>query len=348
MAVKQFSGEFGSVCGLGGGKVVRYMVCADPDLVVIGDANVDVVARISKYPSAGACAFGSEAGKFPGGSGVNVAVAAARMGLEVVLVTALGNDQHGDLVADLLRSEGVGTQFVKRVPKPTGSVFVAVDGSGKPTFFAMRVGCADWELTSADIHVEIIQRSRAVYVTGVVVSEAKVTKQSAQSASRAIVVAKAAGVPTFFDPNIRAEDWELPSEVLESLGDFADSVDFYLPNEAEYTMIGRKGLRPNGKATVVKAGERGCKVITCEGEVEIPAVPATSVDTTGAGDSFDAGFIVGVLETGNPVSAARVASAVAAITVSRVGTTSAFPTKNELSASWSQLIGGDTAEVHYP
>lgn len=305
------------------------------DLVVVGDANEDLYARVDAHPQEGCCTFGTQVGQMIGGSGFNVAVAAARLGLKTALVTAVGEDRAGDAVIQSLEKEGVDAGHVRRVHQPTGSVWVMVEATGERTFVSMRIDCADWQLRAGDLPNGLLERAGAVFVSGVLAVEAKRVKAGAGLALDALRRAREQGVRTFFDPNVRADDWNLPKEAANVLAELAGESQYYLPGEQEHetvaVILGTGG--PCGSAaSVIKAGGRGCTVWENGRPFPVPARPAQVLDTTGAGDSFDAGFIVGILKGMNARSAAEYATAVASITVSRIGTISAFPSRREVDA----------------
>ncbi|HON42140.1 MAG TPA: sugar kinase [Bacillota bacterium] len=301
------------------------------DLVVIGDSNTDIYARVSSYPAAGGCTFGERLESLPGGTAVNTAVAAARLGLRVAIATVVGHDAEGQAILDLLQSEGVDARFAARVPQPTGCVFVALGPGEEHTFFSLRVECADWQLRREHIPFEAIRESAALYVSGVSIAEAGIVKGSADSVLAALRIARDAGATTFLDPNLRLESPDVPIDIAQAMETCIRTVDYYMPNESEMEALALRCGQLHGRvATVVKQGSRGCTVISGSGRSQIAAKPVRAVDTTGAGDSFNAGFIAGILGGRPADGAGRLGAIVAGITVSRVGTISAFPTRSEV------------------
>lgn len=309
--------------------------CGKFDLIVIGDANVDQYVRVDGQPPVqGGVAFGVKEKEEVAGTGINTAVAAARLGLKVAIITAVGEDDHGKAVIEALKGESIDISGVKRVSRPTGNVLVMIDETGERTFWAFRIDCADWQLRSEYIPVNMIACSRALYVTGVVASEAKIIKPSAKVITSAVQAAKQNGVITFFDPNIRAKDWDIPENVVALLRQIAESVDYYLPNELEYKLIGfnkpEEGDFSKQRVIIIKEGSKGCLVLGPKGIARVPPKSTIVVDATGAGDAFNAGFITGILRGGDPVSAAELGSAVAALTISKVGTLNSFPKADDV------------------
>jgi sugar/nucleoside kinase (ribokinase family) len=303
------------------------------DLVALGDCNADVSACLTSYPLSGGCTFGERAGVLPGGTAVNTAIAAARLGLKVAVITAVGRDEYGKAIRKLLQSEGVETEFIKEADEPTGNVFIAIEPSGEHTFFCLRLHCADWQLEESDIPLDVVVRSRAVYASGVAVAEAGIVKPSAYAVMAALRHAREAGVLTFFDPNLRMDTPQITPEIARVMGACIRNTDFYLPNKSESDILvssdpdaPASGLR----GTVIKQGAHGCTVMGSSREKHIPAIHVQAADTTGAGDSFNAGFVAGFLSTGHIESAAKLGSIVAGITVSRVGTVSAFPRESDI------------------
>ncbi len=95
-------------------------------MLVVGSANADLVVTVDRRPTGGETGLGGDTEILPGGKGANTAVAAARLGAEVALLGAVGDDAHGRLLLDSLRESGVNTDLVRVVSRPTGLAFITV------------------------------------------------------------------------------------------------------------------------------------------------------------------------------------------------------------------------------
>ncbi|WP_278428592.1 carbohydrate kinase family protein [Caldanaerobacter subterraneus] len=314
------------------------------DLVVIGDSNIDILAYCDSYPVEGGSGFGKLEGTSVGGTAVNTAICASRLGLKVAIVTGLGKDEPGYKIFEILEKENIITQYIKRTDQPTGNVFTIVNKtSGERTFIALREQCADWQLRREDLSRELIHSTRAIFISGVGVTENKKIKPSLELISAAIEYAEERKIPIFFDPNLRIPDKSLPQEVITVLKDIISHSTYYLPNEIEHNIIFKEKVFEKMPVTIIKRGDKGVVGIVDDKKYEIPAFKVKVVDTSGAGDSFNAGFIAAFLHpecfdfAGKDIPAVNndreyeifkaliAGSAVAGYVVSKRGTLEAFP-----------------------
>jgi sugar/nucleoside kinase (ribokinase family) len=267
----------------------------DYDLVVVGDCNPDVlVAGDDVTP-----AFGQREKLVAtmslviGGSAAITAVAAARLGLRVALVAAVGADPPGEFMRDQLRREGVDVAAVLvRPAEPTGMTLALSAGPDRAILTA--VG-AIASLTAADVPAALLTGARHVHVSSYFLLEQSLGPGLAAVLSQA----KAAGVVTSLDTNWDpAERWG-DSRLRAAFGE----TDLLLPNEAEAlhlsgepTLAGAiQVLNGTASRLALKLGPRGA--LSVDGprrhHVQLPEVKA--VDATGAGDCFNAGLIAGLL-----------------------------------------------------
>ena len=152
--------------------------------------------------------------------------------------------------------------------------------------------------------------------------------------------ARAAGIPIFFDPNMRPQLWPSREVMIEEINKMAAKADYVLPGENEGLVfcgskdpafIGRFYLDLGAKTVIVKTGADGAETFTKEGSFKTPAYPPKEiVDTVGAGDGFAAGVISGVME-GLPLEkAVQRASAIGTIQIMHVSDNEGLPTREEL------------------
>src|ERR1700712_238428 len=102
-------------------------------VVVVGSVNLDLVARVARLPAAGDTVAATGYARVPGGKGANQALAARRLGADVALLAAVGDDEAAGEALALLRADGVDLAGVRTVPGPTGVALITVDDDGENT-----------------------------------------------------------------------------------------------------------------------------------------------------------------------------------------------------------------------
>jgi 2-dehydro-3-deoxygluconokinase len=272
-----------------------------------------------------------------GGDTSNAAVAAARLGVSVGYVTRLGLDEFGRSFLALWRAEGVDTSRVVVDPEAfTGVYFVAFEEDGAHDFTYYRQHSAASRLRAGDLDPDYIAGARIFHTSGITQA---ISDSSRAATQEAIAAARAKNVAISYDANIRPKLAPLSTlrETFESTVTLADIV--FVSDEDLRHLYGEVPLdRAVGailgrgpRLVVVKAGVRGCLVAGADGRRDaVPAFPVRPVDTTGAGDAFDAGFLVRWLEGGPPNEAAEFANAVAALTTSGLGAVGPLPTRSRV------------------
>jgi ribokinase len=271
---------------------------AAPKIEVVGSINLDLVARCERLPRPGETLTDATFGRIPGGKGANQALAAARLGAEVRLVGAVGEDPFADEALALLREGGVDLDAVPTVAEPTGVALIIVGADGENEIVvapganraaeAGELGDADAVLCQLEIPVA--------------------------------TVAAAGRQARFFCLNA-APAQALPAEVLAE-------VDLLVVNRYELESVG-----PYDGLTAVTRGSEGAVLL--EGGKEVTRAeppPVDAVDGTGAGDAFSACLLVSVLEGRPPEEALRRACAAGALAASRPGAQPSLPTADEVDA----------------
>jgi len=278
-------------------------------IAVVGDAALDVLARAGTLPAPGGDVRASIAIR-PGGAGANTAAWLAALGADPVLIARIGADTAGEQVRGHLAAAGVGTALVTDHVAPTATVVVLVDGAGQRAMLADR-GAAG-RLAPADIAVPA--GARHLHLSGYVLLD-----RSSRAAGRAaLAAARAAGLTTSVDPQAAA--------LLTDPAGFLDQVrgvDLLLPSAGELAALGGADAALAAvRAVAVTDGPRGAAWLDRAGKVEVPGRTTEVVDTTGAGDAFDAGVLVAW--TGGASPAEALAAGVAAGTRA-VGAAGAWP-----------------------
>ena len=297
----------------------------DLDLVVVGDCNPDVLVLGDDVTPA----FGQQeklvasVSLLIGGSAAITAVAAARLGLRVALVAAVGADPAGTFMLDQLGREGVDVgAVVIRDGTPTGMSVALSRGADRAILTAL--GAVD-SLTAADIPAAVLARARHVHVSSYFLLERSLGPGLAAVLATARAAGATTSLDTNWDPAGRWGDERLSAAIAQ--------VDVLLPNEAEALRLSRanslddavRTLVAVGPRLVVKLGERGalCADGAVRHRVRLPAV--TPVDATGAGDCFNAGLIAGLIAGLELPQAAALGCAAGALSTGAPGGTAGAP-----------------------
>jgi sugar/nucleoside kinase (ribokinase family) len=297
----------------------------DLDLVVIGDCNPDVLVLGGDVTPA----FGQQEKLVDqvsleiGGSAAITAVAAARLGLKVALIAAVGSDPAGTFMLDQLAREGVDVSAViVRDGTPTGMTVALSRGGDRAILTALG---AIASLTSADVRHDVLARARHVHVSSYFLLAESLGPGLAATLAAARAAGATTSLDTNWDPSGRWADGHLPATVAQA--------DLLLPNEAEALALSGASspeaaalaLAGAGPAVAVKLGERGVLCADQSGMYQVSLPPVTPVDTTGAGDCFNAGLIAGLVQ-GLPLpGAAALGCAVGALSTGALGGTAGAP-----------------------
>jgi sugar/nucleoside kinase (ribokinase family) len=295
------------------------------DLVVIGDCNPDVLVMGDDLTPA----FGQEEKLVAsmtlvvGGSASITAVAAARLGLRVALVAAIGDDAAGNFMLAELARAGVDSRgMAVRTQSPTGMTIALSRGDDRAILTAEG---AIGTLTSAEVPADLLSRARHVHVSSYFLLE----RSLGPGLAGLLAAVRAAGATTSLDTN-----WD-PAGTWGAtfFPDVLAQTDLLLPNEAEALRIAAAATLPDavasltkaGAATAVKLGARGA-LYAAGAERYLATPPRVSpVDATGAGDCFNAGLLAGLLRGSDPADALALGCAVGAASTQGIGGTGRSP-----------------------
>jgi sugar/nucleoside kinase (ribokinase family) len=313
------------------------------DLLVIGDCNPDVLVLGDDVTPA----FGQQEklvdsmALVVGGSGSITAVAAARLGLRVALVAAIGEDAAGNFMLTELARAGVDTGGIAvRAQVPTGMTVALSRGDDRAILTAE--GAID-TLTPADVPAQLLSQARHVHVSSYFLLE----RSLGPGLAALLAAARAAGASTSLDTN-----WD-PAGTwgADFFSDVLAQTDLLLPNEAEALRLGAAATLPEaiasltntGGAIAVKLGARGALYADGLHRHLATPPPMSPVDTTGAGDCFGAGLLAGLLRGLEPPDALALGCAAGAASTRGIGGTGSSP---ELAAA--QALARDVTVRRWP
>lgn len=294
-----------------------------PQVVTLGDINVDIIASIPRYPAPGGDGLAERVEVHSGGSAANTATVLAHFGVEVGVIGRVGRDAFAEQALARLAEAGVDLSCIQRDDEfITGLIFIPVTPDGERTMFSYRG--ANPRLDPALLDEKCIAQADVFHLSGY----ALLAKPQRSAARRAVEAAHRAGVAISLDAGLAA------ARVTEEVRALLPLVDLIFPNQAEAEhLTGSSDVREAVKVLLgygietvaLKLGERGC-VVGSGGEVfSVPTFAVEVQDTTGAGDSFDAGFILGRLWGLGVRESAILANALGALAASTVGAGDALP-----------------------
>ena len=326
-----------------------------PQVVTIGDINIDVIAHVPGYPQKGGEGLAEQGHIYCGGSAANTAIVLGRFGVDVGMIGRVGEDVLALLALAGLAEAGVGGRCIQRDPQTmTGIMLIAVTPDGDRTMFGCRGANVRTDPNLLD--ESYITQARIFHLSGY--SLLQVPQRDA--ALRALEVARQAGLTVTADLGLEAV-----MRVTDRVKAILPQVDILFPNQAEAEYLtGRQDIEEAIKCLLdygvgvvaLKLGKRGCAIGSAEwrpdGSLRLGSVQATgsprrpveggmftvpgfavpTVDTTGAGDSFDAGLILGRLEGWGWRESALLADALGALTASVEGAGTSLAERGEVRA----------------
>ena len=299
-------------------------------VAVLGIFVADLAFKAPRLPVLGETILGQGFKDGPGGKGSNQAIAAARAGADVRMITRIGRDTFGEMAQRAWAADGVNTSAVIIDDTlPTGAAFIFVSTETGNNAIIVESGAAA-NLSPADVAAaEAVIASAKVLVTQF--------EQPVKTAMAGLALARRHGVLTILnpapavpaDPAIYALcDYVTPNETE------AETITgLKVETEADALAAAQAFLAMGARNALITLGEKGAFLHGEAGTALVPAFHvANVVDTTGAGDAFNGGLAVALAEGKSPLDAIRFASATAALSVQKPGTAPSMPTRAEIEA----------------
>ena len=278
--------------------------------------------------------------RFPGGADLNVAVGLMRLGLRATWASVLGNDAHGDYLAEAVDQLGI-TPLVRRAAGPTALMFKAGGADGDPEVLQVRhqtafAQHADALLTGDVLALDGIDH---VHLTGITLGISPVVRAVALAMLEAAVAAR---LTVSFDPNLRLNLWPDREEMRTVINTFAAQATVVMPGLGEGRLltgsedaegIAKVYLAAGADEVVIKLGARGAHAWIADGQTaRSRSFTVTPIDTVGAGDGFAAGYLAAFLTGRSLQERVDQAAAVGALTTTRRGDLAAMPLREDVDA----------------
>lgn len=307
-------------------------------IVVVGSVNLDLVCTGKRIPAPGETVTGQNFRTFFGGKGANQAVAVGRLGYPVSMIAKVGDDEFGTQLRNGLRSANVDVRKVGSAKDTaSGVALISVDAKGQNSI--MVIPGANAKLLPRDLD----QALPMLRAAGMILTQLEIPIETVEYLCE---LSQRNNVPVMLDP---APARQLPRKILKQ-------VSFLTPNETETCMLcgistsalappmiaeAARQLRSKGPANVIiKLGARGAYIDAADGlRSTVPSFKVRVIDSTAAGDAFNAGLAVALLRGMSLRDATRYASAVGAISVTRAGAQPAMPTGSEVEKLLASQVG---------
>ena len=296
-------------------------------ILVIGSLNIDMVMRVDHMPVAGETILCDGMKLVAGGKGANQACAAGRLGTDVTMLGAIGNDSHGEMQRDSLQRSGVDVSgLITKESVSTGTAFITVNKEGNNSIVVVQGANAQFTPEDIEAHRDLLEECEIVILQ---------LEIPMDTVLYAVKLARTLGKTVILDPA------PVPEHFPEELYQY---VDIIKPNESELSRLtGIADAQNHLEEAVQIVKDHGVKnvLVTLGGDgvyldieneppVHIPAKKVEVVDTTAAGDSFTAALAAMLLEGKTLKEAAEFANQVSAIVVTREGAQDSIPTLQEV------------------
>jgi len=299
-----------------------------PQIVIVGSINTDIIVHSSRLPTAGETVLGGNWIMAGGGKGANQAVAAARAGANVSFVGRVGADLFGRESLERLETDGIDTTHITQDAEQASGLAIIMVGPDGDNIISV-AQCANGAVTPQDVDAA----AEAIKAADVLIAQMEIP---AETVYHAIRTAHEHGTQVLLNP-APAPNEPIPPEIL-------GMIDYLVPNELEAMRITgadafddsiRTLLEDGVGHVIVTLGSKGAAAFDSTGRNDVAAFTVDSVDAVGAGDAFCGVLACGVAEGLELPAAMRQANAAAAVSVTRHGAQPSMPTRDEIT----ELLG---------
>jgi ribokinase len=294
-------------------------------IVIIGSSNTDMVIQADRLPFPGETVLGVTFFMNSGGKGANQAVAAARLGGDIIFICKIGDDIFARKALEVFEEEGIQTKFIViDRDHPSGVALITINADGE-NCIVVAPG-ANAKLASSDLK----QAATAIDQAGLILMQLEIPLDTVDYIASSVNKK----VKVVLNP---APACELPASLLKN-------ISIITPNEVEASKLtginivdkrtaesAARILHNKGIETVIiTLGSEGALLFEEGNLIHVPAYPVKAVDTTAAGDVFNAALVVGISEGMSMIEAVEFACMAAAISVTRLGAQASAPFRNEM------------------
>lgn len=309
------------------------------DFVAIGRLCIDLNANEINRPMEETSTFT----KYVGGSPANIAIGMSRLGMKTSFIGKIADDQMGRFISDYLRRNGIGTDNVvtDKTGAVTGLAFTEIKSPTDCSILMYRDNVADLKLAPSEVQEALIAKSKALLISGTALAKSP----SREAVFQALAYARKHGTVIIFDIDYRPYTWTSPEETAVYYNLAAEKCDIIVGTREEFDMMERFESNPErddrvtagkwfdyqAKIVIIKHGKEGSVAYTKDGVGHRSgSFPAKVVKTFGAGDSYAAGFLYGVMQGWTLEKSMAFGSAAACIVISSHSCSDAMPTAEQV------------------
>lgn len=288
-------------------------------VTVIGSSSMDLVVTSNIRPGAGETVLGESFKTVPGGKGANQAVAAARLGADVSMIGCVGEDHYGKAILENFKSNGVSVKNVKPVTDLDSGTAHIILAEGDNSIVVVK-GANDY------ITPDYVEKAKEkIKEADIVLIQQEIPEETVEYVAQLCQELK---VPLLLNP---APARPLKAEVIEQ-------VSYITPNEHEAELLfeGKEKeevLKQYPNKLFITEGKQGVRYFNGEKEVLVPSYQVETIDTTGAGDTFNAALAVALAERMGFEKGIQFANRAASLSVTKFGAQGGMPTRKEVEES---------------
>lgn len=289
-----------------------------PNIAVVGSISMDLVAVSKKRPKAGETVIGEAFHTIPGGKGANQAVAAARLGANVAMVGAVGDDNYGTVVKKNLENERVFIDYVVPVTDAATGIAHIVLAEEDNSIVVVQGA-------NALVNEKIVDRSKDLLIKAdMVVLQLEIPLETVKYV---LAICEEHNIPVMLNP--------APAQVLSE--DILEKATYITPNEHEcrivlddFTSPIEDLLAKYPNKLLMTEGSNGVRFHNGTEIVHVPSIAVDVVDTTGAGDTFNGALAVALSEGETLQKAIRFANIAGGLSVTKLGAQGGMPTRDRV------------------
>lgn len=298
------------------------------EVIGFGALNLDRIIHADDIPKPGEEIFLKSMNSFPGGSAANTIAGLAKLQVSTGFVGKVGDDAEGTELLESLMYLGVDTKNIKVTSGKSGTSIIMVNRSGERSIL-LDPGVNDI-IETRDIAIDYFHGAKIFHMSSFVCKD---SQKSLDTQKKLVKEIKAMGLKVSFDPG------HLYAKKGSEIEELIRNTNIFFINEEEMRILtgmnymeGAKSILAKGVDIVaVKLGSRGCFVTNGAMEFHVPAFGSNVIDTTGAGDAFNAGFLYGILNKKTLEECSRYGNAIASLCIQKSGARDGLPSKMELS-----------------
>lgn len=288
-------------------------------IVVIGSSSMDLVVTAPKRPIAGETIIGESFKTIPGGKGANQAVASSRLGAEVIMIGCIGDDNYGEVILENLQKNNVDTKYVEPVTGERSGTAHIILAENDNSIIVVK-GANDY------VTPEYVEKALDVIKhADIVLIQQEIPEKTVEYVAN---ICNELNVSLLLNP--------APARSLSQ--NIIDKASYITPNEHEASLLfegltKKEALRKYPNKLFITEGKNGVRYFNGQSEVLIPSYQVEVVDTTGAGDTFNAAFAVALSERKNIDDSIRFANRAASLSVTKFGAQGGMPLRTEVEGS---------------